>query len=78
MATLLNDYFSEMVECVFNNKGTLDKFIGDAVMAQWGAPIGTPEDPDKAMKAAIDMMDELGKLNGQHRLREAARVHRHR
>ena len=65
MATLLNDYFSEMVECVFNNKGTLDKFIGDAVMAQWGAPIGTAEDPDKAMQAAIDMMDELGKLNAK-------------
>jgi adenylate cyclase len=63
MATLLTDYFTEMVECVFNNDGTLDKFIGDAVMAQWGAPIGTTEDPDKAMKAAIEMMDELGKLN---------------
>ena len=63
MATLLTDYFTEMVECVFNNEGTLDKFIGDAVMAQWGAPIGSTEDPDKAMKAAIDMMDELGKLN---------------
>ena len=65
MATLLTDYFTEMVECVFNNNGTLDKFIGDAVMAQWGAPIGTAEDPDLAMKAAIDMMDELGKLNAR-------------
>jgi adenylate cyclase len=63
MATLLTDYFTEMVECVFNNEGTLDKFIGDAVMAQWGAPIGTKEDPDKAMKAAIEMMQELDKLN---------------
>jgi adenylate cyclase len=63
MATLLTDYFTEMVECVFNNDGTLDKFIGDAVMAQWGAPIGSPEDPDKAMKAAIEMMEELAKLN---------------
>jgi adenylate cyclase len=65
MATLLTDYFTEMVECVFNNEGTLDKFIGDAVMAQWGAPIGSAEDPDKAMKAAIEMMDELGKLNAR-------------
>ena len=63
MATLLTDYFTEMVECVFNNEGTLDKFIGDAVMAQWGAPIGSKEDPDKAMKAAIEMMQELDKLN---------------
>ncbi|HJQ20380.1 MAG TPA: adenylate/guanylate cyclase domain-containing protein [Gemmatimonadaceae bacterium] len=63
MAMLLTDYFTEMVDCVFRNEGTLDKFIGDAVMAQWGAPIGTPEDPDKAMNAAIEMMNELEKLN---------------
>ena len=65
MATLLTDYFTEMVDCVFRNEGTLDKFIGDAVMAQWGAPIGSKEDPDKAMQAAIEMMDELGKLNAK-------------
>jgi adenylate cyclase len=52
-----------MVDCVFRNEGTLDKFVGDAVMAQWGAPIGTDDDPDKAMKAAIEMMQELDKLN---------------
>jgi adenylate cyclase len=63
MATLLTDYFTEMVDCVFRNEGTLDKFIGDAVMAQWGAPIGSKEDPDKAMQAAIEMMRELEKLN---------------
>jgi adenylate cyclase len=63
MATLLTDYFTEMVECVFKNEGTLDKFIGDAVMAQWGAPIGSKEDPDKAMTAAIEMIQELDKLN---------------
>jgi len=63
MATLLTDYFTEMVDCVFRNEGTLDKFIGDAVMAQWGAPIGTPDDADKAMNAAIEMMEELEKLN---------------
>jgi adenylate cyclase len=52
-----------MVECVFRHGGTLDKFIGDAVMAQWGAPIGSPDDPDQAMAAAIEMMVELQKLN---------------
>ena len=63
MATLLTEYFTEMVECVFRHGGTLDKFIGDAVMAQWGAPIGSPDDPDQAMAAALDMMVELKKLN---------------
>ncbi|HEY8174115.1 MAG TPA: adenylate/guanylate cyclase domain-containing protein [Gemmatimonadaceae bacterium] len=65
MATLLTEYFTEMVDCVFRNEGTLDKFIGDAVMAQWGAPIGSKEDPDNAMQAAIEMMDELKKLNAK-------------
>lgn len=63
MAKLLTEYFTEMVEVVFRHGGTLDKFIGDAVMAQWGAPIASPDDADRAMLAAIDMMRELEKLN---------------
>lgn len=63
MARLLTEYFSEMVECVFRHGGTLDKFIGDAVMAQWGAPLGESDDADRAMSAALDMMDALDKLN---------------
>jgi adenylate cyclase len=67
MASLLTEYFTEMVECVFRNGGTLDKFIGDAVMAQWGAPIGTPGDADRAMSAALDMMAALRQLNAKWR-----------
>ena len=63
MAKLLSEYFTEMVECVFKYGGTLDKFIGDAVMAQWGAPIAEPDDPDRAMQSAIEMMRELETLN---------------
>ena len=67
MAHLLSEYFTEMVDCVFRNGGNLDKFIGDAVMAQWGAPIASNDDPDKAMRAAIEMMQELEKLNAKWR-----------
>jgi adenylate cyclase len=63
MASLLTEYFTEMVDCVFRHGGTLDKFIGDAVMAQWGAPIGSPDDADQAMATALEMIAELEKLN---------------
>src|SRR6185369_14862196 len=65
IAHLLTEYFTQMVECVFRYEGTLDKFMGDAVMAQWGAPLGGPDDADKAMAAAIDMMKELELLNAR-------------
>lgn len=70
IATLLTEYFTEMVECVFRHGGTLDKFIGDAVMAQWGAPISSPDDADQAMAAAQDMMVALQKLNASWRVLE--------
>ncbi|MBK5187584.1 MAG: FHA domain-containing protein [Gemmatimonadaceae bacterium] len=63
VARLLSEYFSVMVEIVFRHGGTLDKFIGDAVMAQWGAPIGAEDDADRAMDAALDMLRELETLN---------------
>jgi adenylate cyclase len=63
MASLLTEYFTEMVECVFRHGGTLDKFMGDAVMAQWGAPLGTSDDADRAMHAAMDMMRAMEELN---------------
>jgi len=66
-ATLLTEYFTEMVDCVFRHDGTLDKFIGDGLMAQWGAPIGSADDADKALKAAREMMSELDKLNATWR-----------
>ena len=63
VALLLREYFTEMVEIIFRNGGTLDKFIGDAVMALWGAPFGTEDDADKALRAAIEMQRKLVELN---------------
>ncbi len=63
IAQLLTEYFSEMVEIIFEHGGTLDKFVGDSVMALWGAPIAQPGDPDRALKAALAMQDAIRRLN---------------
>jgi adenylate cyclase len=63
IAGLLTDYFSEMVDVVFEHGGTLDKFIGDAVMALWGAPIAHADDPNRALRAAIAMQEAITRLN---------------
>jgi adenylate cyclase len=67
IAALLTDYRTEMVDIVFRNGGTLDKFIGDAVMAQWGAPLESQDDPDRAVRAAIEMVAALDRLNERFR-----------
>jgi adenylate cyclase len=59
----LNDYFSRMVGIVFRHQGTVDKFVGDMVMALFGAPLDDPAHAEHAAAAAIDMVKELGELN---------------
>ncbi|MCW8929826.1 MAG: adenylate/guanylate cyclase domain-containing protein [Gammaproteobacteria bacterium] len=56
---LLNKYFSLQVKVLFNHGGTLDKFIGDAIMAFWGAPIARENQEVDAVNAALDMISEL-------------------
>jgi len=55
VAMLLNRYLDVMSDIVLEHGGTLDKFVGDAVIAFWGAPIARPDDADRAVKAAIAM-----------------------
>jgi adenylate cyclase len=74
-ARLLTEYFSEMADCVFRHGGTLDKFIGDEVMAQWGAPISEADDADRALAAALDMIGALSKLNARWLSQGRPRLH---
>ncbi|MFZ2959710.1 MAG: adenylate/guanylate cyclase domain-containing protein [Candidatus Ozemobacteraceae bacterium] len=60
---LLNQYFECMVDVVFQFEGTVDKFVGDELMALFGAPASLPDDAVRAVKAALTMLDELEKFN---------------
>lgn len=61
---MLNEYFTIMVEeIIFTYEGTLEKYIGDALLAVWGAPYQQKDDADRALKAAIDMQKAVNRLN---------------
>lgn len=62
---ILNEYFPVMAEIVFRHGGTLEKYIGDALMAIWGAPLPDPEGADRALRCAVEMQRQLGELNAK-------------
>jgi class 3 adenylate cyclase len=59
----LNEYFTRMVDVILEHKGTIDKFVGDCVIAYWGAPMPDPEHPLNAARAALAMADALDQMN---------------
>ena len=63
LKNILNDYLTPMTEVIFNNNGTIDKYIGDLIMAFWGAPIHDSEHANHAVSAAIEMLKRLSFLN---------------
>ena len=62
LARLLNGYLTEMTRIIFRHQGTLDKYIGDAVMAIWGAPFTEPKHGERCCEAALSMLSRLSEL----------------
>ncbi|MGV3625432.1 MAG: CHASE2 domain-containing protein [Archangium sp.] len=62
LADFINQYLSPMTQIVFDEKGTLDKYIGDAVMAFWNAPLNQPDHALRACRAAVHMLERLEEL----------------
>jgi len=60
---MLNDYMTPMVDNIVNHKGTIDKFIGDAIMAYWNAPVAVANHADKAVQSAIEQIEMLVSIN---------------
>jgi adenylate cyclase len=67
VSLLLNDYFSRMTDIIFKYEGTLDKYIGDAIMAVFGAPLDMPDHCVRAIKAALEMRDQLEVFNADRK-----------
>jgi adenylate cyclase len=63
LATLMNEYLGAMTDVVRRHRGTLDKYIGDAIMAFWGAPVDDPDHARNAVLTALEMQQELMRLN---------------
>jgi adenylate cyclase len=63
LVAILNDYFEQMVETIFKYEGTLDKFMGDGIMALWGAPVQNPDDPLRCVSCALEQMEHLERMN---------------
>ncbi|MCK6570065.1 FHA domain-containing protein [Myxococcota bacterium] len=63
LVSMLNEYFEIMVDIIFQHDGTLDKFVGDEIMAVWGAPVRQEDHTVRAVRAALDMMKALADFN---------------
>ncbi len=67
LVNFLNEYLSEMTGIIFKHRGVVDKYIGDAIMAFWGAPIDDPDHPVLACETALEMLERLKDLNKRWR-----------
>jgi adenylate cyclase len=75
VVALLNRYFPILAEIVFRHDGTLEKYIGDALLAVWGAPFQRDDDARRAVQAAVDMQAAIEQLAGELALDPPLRIH---
>ncbi|MCL6639065.1 MAG: adenylate/guanylate cyclase domain-containing protein [Firmicutes bacterium] len=67
VVTRLNEYFTEMTAVIFKHGGTLDKYLGDGMMAFFGAPVHYEDHADRALAASLEMLERLAELNNKWR-----------
>lgn len=63
IAAVINDFFTRMVRIVFKYGGSVDKFLGDALMVLFGAPVAHQDDPERAIRACLEMQAEMDRFN---------------
>ncbi|MFN6531328.1 GAF domain-containing protein [Nostoc sp. ChiSLP03a] len=74
VVSMLNEYFESMVEAVFKHKGTLDKYIGDAIMAVFGSPLPLEEHAWMAVQTSLEMRDRLHEFNQRRHIDNKPRI----
>ena len=67
LQALLNSVFSQLTGVIRAHRGTVDKYMGDCVMAFWGAPVSEPDHASLAVKAALEMLDAIEQINAHYR-----------
>jgi adenylate cyclase len=66
---LLNNVFSRLTQVIISHRGTIDKYMGDCVMAFWGAPVSMPNHAELAVQTALDIAQVVAQINTEHRVK---------
>ena len=75
LSSMLNEYLTHMTKIIHDHRGTIDKYIGDAVMAFWGAPLEDPDHPRHALLAGLAMLERLNAIREEFRERGWPEIH---